>query len=42
MLTISVSVESTGMYNSDELFLQSVQVLKEKCLRIKSKLNAME
>ncbi|KAF3939943.1 hypothetical protein ABW19_dt0206938 [Dactylella cylindrospora] len=32
------SVESTGMYNSDELFLQAVQILKKKCVDFQEKL----
>ncbi|KAF3927475.1 hypothetical protein ABW21_db0209214 [Orbilia brochopaga] len=32
------SVESTGMYNSDELFLQAVQILKKKCIDFQEKL----
>ncbi|RPA86875.1 putative DNA-directed RNA polymerase I and III subunit Rpc40 [Ascobolus immersus RN42] len=36
------SVESTGMHDSDELFLQSVAILKEKCKRLRSKLQSIE
>ncbi|KAK6342672.1 DNA-directed RNA polymerases I and III subunit RPAC1 [Orbilia javanica] len=32
------SIESTGMYNSDELFLQAVQILKKKCTDFQEKL----
>ncbi|EWC45247.1 hypothetical protein DRE_05974 [Drechslerella stenobrocha 248] len=32
------SIESTGMYNSDELFLQAVQILKKKCIDFQEKL----
>lgn len=34
----TVSIESTGMYNSDELFLQAVQILRKKCVDFEEKL----
>lgn len=37
-----VSVESTGMHESDELFLQSVAILKEKARRLRAKLSSIE
>lgn len=33
------SVESTGQYDSDELFVDSVRILREKCARLKRKLS---
>ncbi len=35
------SVESTGQWDSDELFLESVKVLKSKCAALKRNLGAM-
>jgi len=35
------SIESTGQWDSDELFLESVKVLKTKCEKMKRNLNAM-
>ena len=35
------SVESTGQWDSDELFLESVKVLKSKCESLKRNLSAM-
>jgi len=35
------SVESTGQWDSDELFLDSVKVLRQKCERLKAKLQEM-
>lgn len=35
------SIESTGQWDSDQLFLESVKVLKAKCLRFKQNLQMM-
>ncbi|KAF8863442.1 putative DNA-directed RNA polymerase I and III subunit Rpc40 [Acephala macrosclerotiorum] len=35
------SIESLGQFDSDELFLESVQVLKRKCLALKGNLSSM-
>ncbi len=35
------SIESTGQWDSDQLFLESVKVLKAKCLRFRHNLNMM-
>jgi DNA-directed RNA polymerase I and III subunit RPAC1 len=35
------SVESTGQWDSDELFLESVKVLKTKCQKLKKNLDSM-
>lgn len=35
------SIESTGQWDSDQLFLESVKVLKAKCLRFKENLKLM-
>lgn len=35
------SIESTGQFNSDDLFVESVRILKDKCVRLKKNLANM-